>query len=305
MILITGGTGQVGSTLTQQLIKRGEKVRILVRPAKKTPNLPKSTSVEVVICSLQDERSLRAAMRGVHTVYHLAGSERAGSRVSLEEVDVQGTREVVLAAKQAGVERLIYLSHLGADRGSAYSVIKAKGIAEGIIVQSELPYTIVRSAVIYGERDQFTTSLVRMLRISPSFFLIPGDGENLLQPICVADVITCLISAQENPEAINKIYSIGGPEYFSFRQVLDILSERIGIKRNYININPAYLRTLSLLLEQSNPKFPISIHWLDYLASDRTCPVESVPRQFDLLPARFTQNLEYLDIPQKKRRKKQ
>lgn len=305
MILITGGTGHVGSSLTQHLIRQGEQVRILVRPAKKSPNLPRETSVEVVICSLQDERSLRAAMKGVQTVYHLAGSERAGSRASLEEVDIQGTRQVVLAAKHGGVDRMVYLSHLGADRGSAYSVIKAKGIAEGIIVQSEIPYTILRSAVIYGDRDQFTTSLVRMLRISPSFFLIPGDGENLLQPIWVEDVITCLISAQENPEAINKIYSIGGPEYFTFREVLDILSERIGIRRNYININPAYLRTLSLLLEQSNPRFPISIHWLDYLAADRTCPVEAVPRQFGLLPARFTQHLEYLDTPQKKRSKKQ
>ncbi len=221
-------------------------------------------------------------MKGVEYVFHLAGSEREGSRANLEDVDIQGTRMIVNAAHQAGVERLFFLSHLGAERASAYAVFKAKGIAEGLIQQGDVPFTILRSSVIFGPQDQFTTSLTRMLQISPGIFFMPGDGENQMQPIWIEDVVTCLMLCLEDTETSNKVFSIGGPEYFTFRQVLNILAERIGVKRNYVSINPSYLRSLSLLLEQGNPRFPISVHWLDYLASDRTCPVDVLPRQFGL-----------------------
>jgi NADH dehydrogenase len=203
----------------------------------------------------------------------------------------------------AGVERLFFLSHLGADRASAYAILKAKGIAEGLIQQSGIPYTILRSSVLFGDGDHFTTSFARLLQISPGIFFIPGDGENLLQPLWVEDAVTCLLACQDTPETIGKTISIGGPEYFSFRQILDILSERFGIHRSYVCINPAILRTLSLIFEQGTARFPISVHWLDYLASDRTCAVDTIARQFGLLPSRFTHHLDYLQTNQMKRRK--
>lgn len=303
MILITGGTGFVGNRLTQQLVSLGYPLRILIRPNKVSPNLPRSTSVDVVVCGLNDERGLKAAMKGVNMVYHLAGSERMGSQANLEEVEVEGTRMIANAAQQAGVERLVYLSHLGVDRASAYPVMKAKALAEGFIQQSGVPFTVIRSAVIFGEGDHFTNSLVEILRVSPGIFLIPGDGENLLQPLWIDDAVMCLSLSIENPELIGKTISIGGPEYFSFRQVLNILSDRVGIRRRYINVNPAILRPISLYFEQSKrPLLPLAFHWLDYLATDRTCPVESIPRQFGLLPSRFTQHLEYLHPIEKKRK---
>lgn len=293
----------MGGNLVKHLLKQQEEVRILVRPARKTPNLPKDTAVEVVVCSLQDERGLRAAMKGVHQVVHLASAERAGSRVDIEETDVQGTRRVAEAAVQAGVQRLFYLSHIGADRGSAYSILKVKGIAEGLIQLSGIPNDVIRSTAIFGEGDQFTTSFSRLLQTSPGIVLIPGDGESMVQPIWIEDVVTCILSAMETPAGENRVYTVGGPEYFSFRQVLDILAEKLGINRRYIPIHHSVLRSLWLILEQGNPRFPVSIHWMDHLAADRTCPVDIVAREFGLLPSRFTQHLEYLHPNPQKRRK--
>jgi uncharacterized protein YbjT (DUF2867 family) len=305
MILVTGGTGFVGRNLVQHLLRQQKRVRILVRPSKKTPNLPKDTTVEVVVCSLQDERGLRAAMKGVQQVVHLASAERAGSRADIEEIDVQGTRRVAAAAVQAGVQRLFYLSHVGADRGSAYSVLKVKGIAEGLIQLSGISHAVIRSTAIYGEGDHFTTSFSRLLQTAPGVVLIPGDGGSMLQPIWIEDVVTCILSAMDAPEDENRIYIVGGPEYFSFRQVLDILSEKLGITRRYISIHPSVLRSLWLIFEQGNPRFPVSIHWLDHLAADRTCPVDSIAREFGLLPSRFTQHLDHLHPDLKKRRQNQ
>lgn len=293
MILVTGGTGFVGRSLIRQLVSMGRQVRTLLRPSQKSPNLPGGIPVEVAVCGLTDERSLRAAMKDVEIIYHLAGTERAGSRANLDDVDIAGTQTVVKIASEAGVKRFYYLSHLGADRASAFPLLKAKAIAENFITRSNIPYTIIRSALAYGPDDQFTTSLEKLIRISPGFILIPGDGSALIQPIWIEDLVTCLTSSLKDYQAANQVYSIGGIEYLSFKTILEEIMTITGIHQRLIPFPPAYLRLLTVWLEQ-NRNFPVSAFLLDYLASDRTCPIDSVPRLFGLMPARFSHQLTYL-----------
>jgi uncharacterized protein YbjT (DUF2867 family) len=294
MILITGGTGFVGRALVRQLVASGRPVRILLRPSPISPSLPKGISVEVAVCSLKDERSIRAALKGVDMVYHLAGTERRGSRSDLLGVDIEGTQVLAHSAAQAGVRRLLYLSHLGADRFSAYPLLKAKAIAEHHIINSGVEYTIIRSAIAFGQNDQFTSLFAKLLKLSPGIFLMPGDGESLIQPIYLDDLITCLIWALEDATMGNQTIAIGGAEYLSFRQVIVTLMEQLRIRRNIVTILPAYLRVISLVVEQFAPRFPVSSFWMDYLAADRTCSLDTLPRLFGLIPARFEQNLGYL-----------
>ena len=297
MILVTGGTGFIGKALIRHLASLGRPVRTLLRPSQRSPSLPKGIPVEVTVCSLKDEHGLRAALKGVSTIYHLAGTERRGMRADLSGVDIESTQVLSQVASQAGVERIIYLSHLGADRLSAYPVLKAKAIAEGHLIHSGVNYTIFRSFAVFGSGDQFTTSLAKILRLSPGFFLIPGKGDTLLQPIWVEDLVTCLIAAMDDEQFTNQVYSIGGAEYLSFHSVVEIILQTIGIKRWIIPITPAYLRGVAVFMEQFMPRFPISLFWIDYLAADRTCALDSVPRLFGLMPERFSRHLEYLSQP--------
>ncbi len=294
MIFVTGGTGFIGKALIQTLVALGKPVRILLRPSLDTPNLPMGVPVEVAVCSINDERGLRAALRDVNMVFHLAGTERRGTRADLDGVDVQGTRQLVEAASQAGVEKITLLSHLGADRMSAYPVFKAKGLAEGFIMRSGMQYTIFRSAVAYGPGDQFTIPLVKLLRASPGFFLMPGGGEVVLQPIWIEDLVSCLLTAIDDRATDQQVYSIGGSEYLNFREILQTIMHQIGIRRKLLPIAPTSLRNLALFIEQVLPRFPVSIFWIDYLAIDRTCALDSLPRNFGLMPARFTYQLDYL-----------
>ena len=130
MILVTGGTGFIGQHLVRQLVSQGYEVRLLLRPSPHSPNLPTGLPVQVAVSSLQDQRGLRAALKGINTVIHLAGTESRGSRSDLDGVDINGTHSLTSAAKEAGIDRFIYLSHLGADKASAFPVLKAKAIAE-------------------------------------------------------------------------------------------------------------------------------------------------------------------------------
>lgn len=293
MIFVTGGTGFIGRALIRQLTAAGHPVRTLLRPSRQSPHLPPGVAVEAAVCSLQDERGLQAALKGVDVIYHLAGTERLGSKADLNGVDVEGTEAIVKAAEQSGVRRLVFLSHLGADRASAFPVYKAKGLAEGAIQRSNVPYTIIRSANVFGPGDQFTVGLAQLLRSSPGVFLMPGGGKNIMQPLWVEDLVTLLALTIEDPLLENQNISVGGAETLSFRQIVNIILEKINLKRVLLPVPLARLRGLALTLEQWG-KFPLSIYWLDTLLVDRTCPVDTLPRRFGLMPARFHQQLGYL-----------
>jgi len=294
MILVTGGTGFVGQALVRQLVAAGHVVRMLLRPSPRSPRLPLGVPVEVAVCSLSDERGLRAALRGVEVVYHLAGSEGQGGRANLKTTDIEGTRNLVQAAAEAHIQRLFYLSHLGADRASGFPLLKAKGIAEEYIRDSGVPHTILRSAVLFGPRDNFTTGLAMLITAAPGLLPLPGHGKTLLQPLWIEDLVTCLVWSLDAPETVNQTYEVGGSEYFSLRQIAEMIMEVIK-KRRYLTSWPTpYLRALTVIFEYTFVRFPSSTFWLDYLAANRTCAVDTIPRVFGLMPARFSTRLGYL-----------
>jgi NADH dehydrogenase len=294
MILITGGTGFIGQVLIRHLIASGQEVRILIRPSRLSPKLPIGMPVEVTVSSLQDERGLRAAMKGVSTVFHLASAEHQRRGEKMLDVDIRGTQILVKAAEEAGIDRFFYLSRIGSDRASAFPVLKSKAIAEGFIKESHLDYTIIRSSVVFGPGDHFTRGLATVLKATPFFFFIPGDGNTLLQPLWVEDLVTCMIWSLEENATRRQVYEVGGGEYIPLRQIAMDIAMAMNTKRTIVPISPVNMRVLTVMMAQSFPGFPLSTLWLDEFAVDRTCPIDSMPRIFGLLPSRFSQRLDYL-----------
>ena len=294
MILVTGGTGFIGRVLVRHLTEAGYSVRLLIRPSKQSPTLPRGVPVEVAVSSLTDAHSIRAAMMNVDIVYHLAGVEWHGAHASLMNIDILGTQTISRIAAESGVERFFYISHLGADRASAYPVLKAKAIAEENIRRSGVCHTIIRSALVYGLNDHFTSSLARLLNALPSFFFVPEEGNTLLQPVWVEDLVTCLVWALDNDLTVNQTYSVGGPEYLTFSHIVQSVLEQIKLKRRLVHVFPPYLRAMTVLFEDMFPGLPVSVYWLDYLATNRTCSLDTLTRVFNILPSRFDQRLDHL-----------
>ena len=295
MILITGGTGFIGNMLIRHLSSLGYPIKLLIRPSKVTPNLPKGLPLDVAVAGFNDEKGLRAAMKDVNVIFHLAGAETQGRLAQLTEVDIKGTQALVHAAAQARIDRFFYLSHLGADRASAFPLFKAKAIAEHHIRNSGIPYTIFRSGLVYGEGDHFTTSLAVLMKISPYFVLLSNDGESLLQPIWIEDLVTILAWSLDMPDTVDQTIEIGGPEFLTFRQICTLILNAIQIKRHFINTSPLVLNVLTELMEMVKPNFPTTVFWMDYLAANRTANVDVLPRIFNLLPAKMSQRLGYLE----------
>jgi NADH dehydrogenase len=278
----------------RHLLESGREIRVLIRPSRRSPRLPKGRPIDVAVASLADERAIRAALRGVDAIIHLAGAEWQGRNADLLAVDMRGTENLARVAADANVKRIITVSHLGASRASGYPVFKAKGVAEEHIRRSGVPHTIFRSSVVFGPEDHFTNGLSSLLRVSPFFFPLPGSSRSVIQPLWVEDLVTVLMWSLDDEATLNRTYEVGGSEYFTARQVVETIMQVTRRQRTLFELHPVLLRAMIVTLESFVPNYPLSSFWLDYLAVSRTCAVDNLTRSFGLMPARFTYRLDYL-----------
>jgi NADH dehydrogenase len=107
---------------------------------------------------------------------------------------------------------------------------------------------------------------------------MPGNGKTVLQPLWVEDLVTCLTWALDDPETIDKVVDIGGPEYLTFQQVVQLVMQETGLRRTMIHLPPPYVRGLTVFLESMIPNLPTSVYWLDYMAVNRTTALDTMPR---------------------------
>ena len=294
MILVTGGTGFIGSRVILRLVQSHFPLRILLRPQKIITKLPHDLALDVVVSSLKDQRSLRAVLSGVKTVLHFAGAENEKPHPNFEDVDVVGTETLIKASADAGVKKILFLSRIGADNNSMYPILKAKALAENSIKNSGLNYAILRLTDVFGENDHFTNQLANYVIAAPGIIPLPEGGKMVLQPLWIEDLISSIFLVLEDDLFNKSIFTIGGGEFLEFRLIIKLIMEKVKKRKIPLAVAPAYLRLYNLWFGQSKGGFPLSSTWLDLLAVERTCALDSLPRTFKLLPARFSHHLEHL-----------
>lgn len=294
MLVVTGGTGFIGRALVRRLSESGRRIRLLLKPSPESPALERGVAVEAAVASLTDRRGVRAALVGARTVIHLAGGETSGRPAALAEADVVGTRTLAETAADAGVEQILFVSHLGADRASAYPVLRAKALAEEYLRDSGVPCAIVRTGPVFGPGDHFTRRIAMLAALFPGFFFLPGDGDSLVHPLYLDDLLTILIWLVEEPGNETRRFEIGGPEYLPFREAVSLVMKATGLRRTFVGARQPYLRAVASLLTRVSRYAPVTPFWLDYLASHRTAAIDSLARGFGLQPVRMESHLQHL-----------
>ncbi len=288
MIVVTGATGYIGRTLVERLAHSSYPVRVLESPRsarRAAANWPAGT--EIVAGSIQDAESLHRALTGAHTLFHLASAQWWGRRRDLEQIDLDGTRSVITAARAARIGRLMIMSHLGAAPSSAFTLMRAKGQVEEITRASGLAYTIFRSGIVFGPGDSFVNGIAMLLRANPFIFFQPGQGEGLLHPLYIDDLMEALINSLENLNTVDQTLEIGGPEYMTFHEMVRTVMRVTRAPRSLVSVPPYTLRTLTSIMNRLFPRWPMTTQWLDILAANRIAPLGNMYDLCGVRPVRF------------------
>lgn len=293
MILITGSTGLVGRNLAQHLAARGRPVRVLVTPRRggRLPRVGWAEGIEVVAGDLADEARLHQAMQGVHSVFHLASAQWWGRARDLERVDIEGTRNIISAARAARIGRLYYLSHLGAEPASAFALLRVKGQVEGLVRNSGMAYTIMRCGLIFGPEDRFVNGIAMLLRTNPVAFFQPGKGESLLHPLYVMDLVKALENSLETIDLVDMVIEIGGAEYVTYNEMIRTVMRVSGAQRMIVPVPPYLLRWLTNVMNRVVWRWPMTPQWFDILASNRTAKLGNLFDYCGVRPVRFEDTL--------------
>jgi uncharacterized protein YbjT (DUF2867 family) len=234
MLLLTGASGLVGSTLLRRLTAREEPVRCLVRDPRRLGD--QRVRVQIALGDLSDPQSFRHAMRGVRTVVHLAASVRDQPRGSIEELNGVATWRMVQAAQRSGVEHFVFFSALDASTFSRARFMRAKALAEEAVAQSGLRHTIFAPSIIYSPGDHFLTILRRIALLLP-VMPVSGSARALYQPIWADDVADCVLATLDGGgDGGPARYELAGPDTISYETIVRLALRSFGRRRPVVHV---------------------------------------------------------------------
>lgn len=295
MILITGTTGYIGRHLVARLVEKGERPRCLVRNLRRAADILPADKVDLAQGDTTNMTSLETAVEGIDTIVHAAfitADHKQSSGNQYEATNVQGTSHLIAAAKAAGVKRIIEISGLGTRPDKPGSYMQGRYLAEKMLKESGLDWTIIQPSVLFGKDAPFIKGLADLIRTSPVVPLI-GGGKVMFQPIYVEDVVTVIMQVLDDPARTNnKTYTIGGPAYYSFTQIIDALMHAMHKRRIKAPAPSSLVGLGSAVMEMVLPKPPLTKAAMTLFTFDNTTDLNSVERDFGFAPMSFTRYLD-------------
>ena len=281
-ILITGGTGFVGQAILDEAVARGYSVRALSRYPEKH-KVSSSENIEYVKGNIFDPFSLKDSMNGVTIVINSAGILFEKGRNTFDNVHVRGVENIISAAKEKGVQRIVHVSALGTRENPASAYHWTKWQGEQIIRGCGIDYTIFRPSLIFGKGDHQTKVLKKIVEYFPIIPVLSVKGK--LQPVFVGDVAKCTVGAILRPETVGKIYELGGSQTYTFNEIINLIAKTMNKKRRLLSI-PLWMAKLPVSLwEQLG--FPFTTDHLAMLGEDNTCDISEVISTFSYQPKSF------------------
>jgi len=228
MILVVGATGVVGGMIAQGLVEQGKEVRVLVRrdsPSSQLAQQGFATSAETLIETgaqpvhgdLRDRASLDAALENVETVVTTANSAMRGGADSLQSVDLEGNRNLIEAARDAGVDHFTFVSLLGADPDHPDPFMQAKGQSEASLRESGMGYTILAPTAFM---EVWPAMVVGLPALQGRTVTLVGEGSRRHSFVSNRNVAAFAVAAVDHPAALNRHLAIGGPEALTWREVV-------------------------------------------------------------------------------------
>ncbi|KZN25534.1 NADH dehydrogenase [Haladaptatus sp. R4] len=290
-VLVTGGTGFIGRNLVPELHERGHEVTALARNPDEA-EFP--DGVETAMGDVTAYASIEEAFEGQDAVVNLVALSplfKPPRGLSHMSVHLDGTGNVVRAAEEHDVGKIVQMSALGADPYGPTEYIRAKGRAEEVVEESDCRWTIFRPSVVFGDGGEFVSFTKKLT--PPYLAPLPGGGKTRFQPIWVDDLVPILADGLDESHD-GKIYEIGGPEVLTLAEVAKLARRAEGQSVTVLPI-PMELAGVGLKVGGAIPGFPMGADQYRSLKFDNTTSDNDV-RNFDIKSEELTTLEEYLGV---------
>ena len=233
LAVVFGGSGFVGRNVVRELAKRGWRVRVAVR----RPHLAQFLrpmgavgQIQLKQANIRHRPSIADALTDADAVINVVGILHQEGLQRFDTVQAGGSAAIAQLAAEAGVENFVQVSAIGADAEGGSIYARTKGEAESAVREAIPSATIIRPSIIFGQEDQFFNKFASMAQMSPVLPLI-GGGKTKFQPVYVDDVADAICEALARPQAKGRIYEVGGPRIYTFKELLELMLHEIGRKR--------------------------------------------------------------------------
>jgi uncharacterized protein YbjT (DUF2867 family) len=266
---VLGGSGFIGRYIVKRLAAQGEVVAVGCRNAEAAKFLRPMGDVGQIVplnLAIGDERLLAAFLAGNDALVNCVGILRESGSQTFELAHHTGPARLARLAREAGVGRFVHISAIGADRRSASAYARTKAAGEQAVRDAFPTATILRPSVVFGPEDQFFNRFAAMAMISPVLPLI-GKGETRFQPVYVGDVADAVVKCLDDPATAGRIYELGGPKIYTFRELLELLLREIRGKRWFVDL-PFGLAAFQARLMSILPNPPLTPDQVELLKGD-------------------------------------
>ncbi len=292
-ILVTGGTGFVGSHVCNELDDRGHDVTALSRSP---GGFPLSEGVSTETGNVREYESIVDAFEGMDVVVNFVAvsplfKPKGGDRMH-EAVHLDGTRNIVRAAEEHDLDAIVQMSALGADPEGPTAYIRAKGQAETLVTGSALEWTIFRPSVIFGEGAEFVRFTKTLT--TPYITALPGGGKTRFQPVWIGDLAPMMADAVEDESHRGEVYEIGGPEVLTLGDVTELVYRSEGKGVTILPI-PMSLAGIGLSLADPVPFVPFGSDQYRSLRFDNTTDANDLDA-FGRSPGELHTLSDFLDV---------
>jgi uncharacterized protein YbjT (DUF2867 family) len=265
---VFGGSGFIGRYVVKRLAHQGYVVRVPSRYPEGALFLKPMGAVGQVVplyAPVTIEATVQRAVEGAEVVVNLVGALTESPAASFEAVHTEGAERIARLSAAAGVARLIQVSAIGADPNSPSRYASTKGKAEQAVLAAFPQATILRPSLVFGPEDQFFNRFAAIARMSPIMPVI--HGETKMQPVYVSDVADAAMAALASSTTRGKIFEIGGPRVWTFREILAFILKTTHRDRTLLNI-PMGIARLQASILQHVPGKPLTPDQLLMLSKD-------------------------------------
>jgi uncharacterized protein YbjT (DUF2867 family) len=282
-VAVLGATGFVGSHLVPHLVRGGHTVRAISRRGRRLAGW--GTEVQPLAADVETGAGLGAALTGVDALVHLVAIPREADGRTFEAVNVWGVENMLTAAQAAGVHRIVHLSVLGVSDDRRLAYLSSKWRGEQLVRERGNGWVVIRPSILFGTGDGFFNLIkVTLTWWSPGVVAIPGDGQTRFQPLSVDDLAVAVERSLIDRERAESVYELGGPDYLTYRQIVDAVMQATGKPRLKLNMPVPLLRAMTAVTDRVLPAFPVSHDQVASLDRPNYTNLDAFERTFGAKP---------------------